>query len=76
MRDDPIFKRFTLGRYPINAFLMADRETGVGVFIDPGGFSDEVEAFIGDNDIDLKYVFLCVIYNLHPITRKRNCLLH
>jgi len=57
MRDDVIFKRFTLGRYPINAFLMADRKTGIGVFIDPGGFSDEIELFISAHKIDLKYIF-------------------
>ena len=57
INNNLIFKRFTLGRYPINAFVLANRDTGVGVFIDPGGFSGEIETFIDQNKIDLKYVF-------------------
>lgn len=53
-----IFRRFTVGSYPINGYLVADPETRVGVFIDPGGFSDEIEAFIRERQILLQYLFL------------------
>ncbi|MCZ7621429.1 MAG: hypothetical protein M5U24_02935 [Candidatus Kuenenia sp.] len=52
-----IFRRFTVGSYPINGYLVADPETRVGVFIDPGGFSDEIEAFIRERQILLQYLF-------------------
>ena len=41
-----IFKRFTVGGYGINGFLVADPDTRIGVFIDPGGFCSEIETFI------------------------------
>lgn len=41
-----IFRRFTVGSYPINGYLLADAETHIGVFIDPGGFHEEIAAYI------------------------------
>ena len=52
-----IFRRFTVGGYPINGYLVADRKTGIGVFIDPGGFGQEIAAFIAGKKIDLRHVF-------------------
>ncbi len=52
-----IFKRFTVGSYGINGFLVADPETRIGVFIDPGGFSTEVETFILEQKIQLNFLF-------------------
>ncbi len=53
-----IFRRFTLGGYGINGFLVADPETRIGVFIDPGGYSNEIETFIQENQIQLNYLFI------------------
>ncbi|MDR4507189.1 MAG: MBL fold metallo-hydrolase [Candidatus Brocadiaceae bacterium] len=52
-----IFRRFTVGGYPINGYLVADPETQIGAFIDPGGFNDEIEAFIKERQISLQYLF-------------------
>lgn len=52
-----IFKRFTVGSLRINGYMVADPETGIGVFIDPGGFSAEIENFIQERQILLKYLF-------------------
>lgn len=54
---DAIFKRFTVGSYPINGYLVADRATKIGVFIDPGGFHEEIGAFIDEHDIILRHLF-------------------
>jgi hydroxyacylglutathione hydrolase len=53
-----IFKRFTVGGYGINGFLIADPDTRTGVFIDPGGFSSEIETFIKEKQIQLNYLFI------------------
>ncbi len=53
-----IFRRFTVGGYGINGFLVADPETRIGVFIDPGGYSSEIEDFIKENRIELNYLFI------------------
>lgn len=58
MMTDLIFKRFTVGGYGINGFLVADPETRIGVFIDPGGFNAEIEAFIENRQIVLNHLFL------------------
>ena len=47
MMTNLIIRRFTVGSYGINGYLVADPETSIGVFIDPGGFSAEIEATIG-----------------------------
>ncbi len=52
-----IFRRFTVGSYPINGYLLADAETHIGVFIDPGGFHEEIAAYIGENAISLRHIF-------------------
>ncbi|GJQ60695.1 MAG: MBL fold metallo-hydrolase [Candidatus Scalindua sp. AMX11] len=52
-----ILRRFTVGSYGINGYLVADPETRIGVFIDPGGFSREIEAFIQEREIKLTYLF-------------------
>ena len=52
-----IFRRFTVGYYPINGFLVADPETRIGVFIDPGGFSVEIASYIAQKKIDLRLIF-------------------
>ena len=52
-----IFRRFTVGAYPINGFVVADAETGIGVFIDPGGFSAEIAAYISHHEINLRHIF-------------------
>lgn len=46
-----------MGRYPINGYLVADPETRIGGFIDPGGFSREIEDFVQEREIQLKYLF-------------------
>ncbi len=51
--NDFIFRRFTVGGYGINGFLVADPETRIGVFIDPGGFSAEIDDFIQEQKIVL-----------------------
>ena len=57
MIPNTIFRRFTVGSYPINGYLVADPQTRIGVFIDPGGFSDEIAAFIDQNKISLRHLF-------------------
>lgn len=57
MMTDLIFKRFTVGGHGINGFLVADPETRIGVFIDPGGFNAEIEAFIENRQIVLNHLF-------------------
>ena len=57
MMTNLIFRRFTVGNFKINGYLVADPETLIGVFIDPGGFSAEIEAFIQERKILLKYLF-------------------
>ncbi|MHC4453830.1 MAG: MBL fold metallo-hydrolase, partial [Planctomycetota bacterium] len=53
-----IFRRFTVGGYGINGFLVADPETRIGVFIDPGGYGNEIETFVQENQIQLNYLFI------------------
>lgn len=57
MMTNMIFKRFTVGSFGINGFLVADPDTLIGAFIDPGGFSAEIESFIQERQIQLKYLF-------------------
>ncbi|MCH9022871.1 MAG: MBL fold metallo-hydrolase [Planctomycetes bacterium] len=52
-----IFRRFTVGSYPINGYLVADPETHIGVFIDPGGFHDEIAEFITQQRVELRHIF-------------------
>jgi len=54
---DIIFRRFTVGSYPINGYLVADRASNIGVFIDPGGFSEGIAAFIANHNIILRHLF-------------------
>lgn len=54
---DLIFRRFTVGPYPINGYLVADRATNIGVFIDPGGWHEDIGAFIDANNIVLRHLF-------------------
>ncbi len=53
-----IFRRFTVGSFGINGFLVADPETRIGVFIDPGGYSNEIEDFIKERQIQLNHLFI------------------
>ncbi len=57
MMTSLILRRFTVGGYGINGYLVADPETGIGSFIDPGGFNIEIESFINEREILLKYLF-------------------
>ncbi len=57
MMTNLIFRRFTVGSFGINGYLVADHETRIGVFIDPGGFSAEIEAFIEERQIVLNHLF-------------------
>ena len=57
MITDFIFRRFTVGNYGINGFLVADPETRIGAFIDPGGFSTEIDDFIQEQKIQLNFLF-------------------
>ena len=52
-----IFRRFTVGSYPINGYLVADPETHIGVFIDPGGFHEEIAEFITQHRVELRHIF-------------------
>ena len=58
MMNGLILRRFTVGSYPINSYLVADPMTRIGVFIDPGGFSAEIEAFLKERHIVLQYLFI------------------
>jgi len=53
-----ILKRFTVGSFPVNGYLVADPVTRVGAFIDPGGFSKEIDAFVKEQKILLQYLFV------------------
>lgn len=53
-----IFRRFTVGRYPINGYVAADPDTRIGVFVDPGGFSEEIEVFVQERQIQLQHIFI------------------
>ena len=55
--DYMILRRFTVGGYPINGYLIADPATKIGAFIDPGGFSDDIARFIEAEAIQLRYLF-------------------
>ena len=55
--DNTIFRRFTVGPYPINGYLIADAATRTGVFIDPGGFHDQIAEYIAQKKIDLRFIF-------------------
>ena len=55
--DRMIWRRFTVGRYPINGYLAADAVTRMGVFIDPGGFSDDIAQFVKEHSIELRHLF-------------------
>jgi hydroxyacylglutathione hydrolase len=57
MMTNLIFRRFTVGSFQINGYLVADPETRIGAFIDPGGFSAEIEAFIRERQVLLHYLF-------------------
>ncbi len=57
MMTNFIFRRFTIGGYGINGFLVADPETRIGTFIDPGGFSAGIEDFIQEQKIQLNSLF-------------------
>jgi glyoxylase-like metal-dependent hydrolase (beta-lactamase superfamily II) len=52
-----LFQRFTVGSYPINGYLVADPETRIGVFIDPGGFDDSIAETITSLNIELRIIF-------------------
>ena len=52
-----IFRRFTVGAYPINGYLVADPQTRIGVFIDPGGYHKEIGVHITERQINLRYIF-------------------
>jgi len=52
-----IFRRFTVGSYPINGYLLADENSRLGVFIDPGGFSEDIASFIENRQIELRHIF-------------------
>ncbi|MBI9019610.1 MAG: MBL fold metallo-hydrolase [Phycisphaerae bacterium] len=56
MNKNIILKRFHVGRYPINGYLLADAKTHIGAFIDPGGFSGLIEKYINDHNINLRYL--------------------
>jgi len=55
--DNLIFRRFTLGFARINGYLLAERESRQGVFIDPGGYNDLVASFIEEHQIELRHIF-------------------
>ncbi|HJO55063.1 MAG TPA: MBL fold metallo-hydrolase, partial [Candidatus Scalindua sp.] len=57
MMTNFIFRRFTVGGYGINGFLVADPETRIGAFIDPGGFNTEIDNFIQEQKIQLNSLF-------------------
>ncbi len=57
MNNRCFFRRFTVGRYPINGYLVADRELRNGVFIDPGGFDEAISHYIEQNNIALRDIF-------------------
>jgi hydroxyacylglutathione hydrolase len=52
-----ILRRFTVGSYPINGYLIADPDTRIGAFVDPGGFLDIIAAFIEKRQIQLRHIF-------------------
>ena len=53
-----ILKRFTVGSFSVNGYLVADPVTRVGAFIDPGGFSKEIDAFVREQKNLLQYLFV------------------
>ena len=57
MGTQMIIRRFTVGRYPINGYLVADAETRMGVFIAPGGFHEEIAVYIAEQRIELRDIF-------------------
>ncbi len=52
-----LMRRFTIGGYPINGYLVACPLTHIGVFIDPGGYRDEIDVFVKEYGIDLRHIF-------------------
>ncbi len=57
MYADMVVRRFSVGSYPINGYLVADAKTRIGAFIDPGGFSEEIAGFIRQRKISLRHLF-------------------
>lgn len=55
--QNTLFRRFTVGPYPINGYLIADTATRIGAFIDPGGFDDQIAKYIDQQKIDLRFIF-------------------
>ena len=52
------YKRFPLGALWTNGYLFWDDETKEAFFIDPGGKTEDVQAFMAANNLTLKMVLL------------------
>ncbi len=52
-----ILRRFTLGYIRMNGYLVAERESRMGIFIDPGGFDDKIATFLEQHQIELRHIF-------------------
>ena len=57
INEKAIVRRFTVGGYPINGYLLIDRATLSSAFIDPGGYDDLIGAYIDNNKIQLHHIF-------------------
>lgn len=53
-----IVKGFASGPLDVNCYLVVDEKTKKGFMVDPGGYVEELEVFIKENEIQLVYVIL------------------
>lgn len=51
-----IVKRFTLGMYQTNCYLLVDEDTKDSAIIDPGCVSDILDKIINENNYSVKYI--------------------
>lgn len=51
-----LVKKYTLGMYQTNCYLLIDENTGECAIIDPGYVSDVLDRQIDSNDYDVKYI--------------------
>lgn len=52
------FKRLPLGVYQANCYILFDENTKETAVIDPGGDFPEIESFIADNELKVKYIII------------------
>lgn len=50
------FKRYPIGEYLTNCYVVSDEETNDAAIIDPGDVKKSIEEYISDNKLNVKYI--------------------